>query len=180
MSTESSVWLADNPAARAFLADLTARGEHALEGIGNALARLGELAEQPVSHWLPVAADGQVRLEEARALMDLYRRGMMAAGLVADAAAGVRIFYPAAPVKEGQAGTAFLNGEDVTAGLLGRTATALFAARRIFSRVYTSPSFYQGVLAEERLGLHAGHAEVLWVLERTIEQHMAERLRSNG
>lgn len=177
MTMTAGAWLSDQPATQAFLTDLTSRRIYALDGIRNALGRLGDLAEAPAHAWMPDTDTATQRMEEGRALLDMYARGTTAVALVADATLGTPVFCTQLPLEGPGRGMEFVRQEDVTAGLLGQAMAALFAARRIFSYVYTTRWFYRATDGGRPMGPDSEHAEMLFALEQTIMGAMSWRLK---
>lgn len=142
--------LTDSPLAEAFLADLTARPQHVVQGISNALDALAEL---PFSQdWVP--ADQA----ETDHVIAVYVRGVLAAGLLYGQCRGHHIFYtppePMAPYGE------------VGVGVLLRAHDALVSAMAL----------HGVLLANGYQGFHGGHLDTLSALTAMMRSAAAVRL----
>jgi hypothetical protein len=135
--------LVATPAGRTFLKDLHARPDDAPAGIENALARVTEL---PVGDWYP---RGTTDTDEAAlwgAVVDVYCRGITAAVLVADRAAGTPTFYRADDWNVDGRRIEFL-AHQPSSGLLAAAHNAVGAARTVLAGVeLMRPARYGGVL----------------------------------
>lgn len=161
--------LADSDTAQAFLADMADRRQHVPQAIDGALDRLAAL---PVGDWKPQASGTvQDRIEQTAAIAEVYVRGLLACGLVVDAACGRDIFYTAKDfaVRGERIDFATAYG-DITLGVLARAYQALTAARTVFVFLEDYPFFD---------GFHDGHLEVLLHLTELAHTTAAARLRES-
>lgn len=145
--------LAASDAAQAFLMDLVNRplAAHVRAGIDGALDRLAEL---PTLHdWKP--CDGQ----EAVAVEQVYVRGMLACGLVADRATGRPEFYEARDYALRGERVEYLT-EEPNLGLLLRVNDTLVAAGVVYGVLDEVGAFH---------GFSQQHAEVVMRLRDVIE-----------
>jgi hypothetical protein len=162
--------LADSDIAQGFLTDMAERRNHVREAIDGALDRLAELpVGDGLNTWKPDAPDVQGKVDQAKAIAEVYVRGLLACGLVVDGALERDVFYTGRDFA--------VRGERVNfteaygplgVGVLLRVNDALTASRPVFAFLDDYPFFD---------GFHDGHAEVLMHLIDMASKAAGDRLR---
>jgi len=159
--------LADSDIAQGFLTDMAERRNHVREAIDGALDRLAEL---PVGHeWKPDAPDVQGKVDQAKAIAEVYVRGLLACGLVVDGALEHDVFYTGKDFAVRGERVNFVDAYGpLGVGVLLRVNDALVASRPVFAFLDDYPFFD---------GLHDGHAAVLMHLIDMASKAAGDRLR---
>lgn len=158
--------LADSDIAQGFLTDMAERRQHVRGAIDGALDRLADL---PVGDWQPTAEDVQGKVDEAKAIAEVYVRGVLACGLLVDGARGTDVFYTAKDFAVRGERVAFTDAYGpIEVGVLLRVNDTLVAARPVFGFLDGYPFFD---------GFHDGHAEVFMHLVDMAKLTAGDRLR---